>query len=188
MYVGNGTVAEMIGSGYHEVSLATWYNTEEYVDIYRNTHIGNLGPVVAAVARSYSGTRYAPYEIEVLGVTALSPAVVGPIITSQRTCAVFGPRRWSTTYDLLRVGRSGVAEVGNAATLDVTLWPTLDLIGSLSNNFRWDFTTPTVLSAEPGPDVPQSGLALCEGRIGCGPQQHQVTAVCEPREFGGIGE
>lgn len=149
MYVGNGIVAEMTGSGYRETSLAAWYSNNEYADIYRNVHIGNLGPLVAAVARSYSGTNYASWQIEVLGVTALSPRVVGPIITSQAYVSYLaqdaGPRRMICSELVARA----FAAVGNAATLRVTLWPTLDLIGDLSDNFRWDFTTPTVLSRSP---------------------------------------
>jgi len=61
MYVGRGLVDEMVLSGYREVGLTTWFSEHEYVDIYRNTHVGNLGPLVAAVAQSYSETHYAPY-------------------------------------------------------------------------------------------------------------------------------
>jgi len=146
MYVGRGLVDEMVLSGYREVGLTTWFSEHEYVDIYRNTHVGNLGPLVAAVAQSYSETHYAPYQIEVLSVTALSPGVVGPIITSQAYLSYLlqdaGPQRMTCSELVARA----FAEVGNVATLDVRLWPTLDLIGDLSEIFRWDFTTPTALS------------------------------------------
>jgi len=82
----------------------------------------------------------------VLSVTALSPGVVGPIITSQAYLSYLlqdaGPQRMTCSELVARA----FAEVGNVATLDVRLWPTLDLIGDLSEIFRWDFTTPTALS------------------------------------------
>jgi uncharacterized protein YycO len=148
MYVGNGLVAEMLGTGYKETALVTWFNEHDYVDIYRNNGLGDLADDVAAAARVYTGTPYAYYEIEVLGLKALStdPERDMPILWNQAYTSYeahdFGTQRMICSELVARA----FADVGGTATLDVTIWPSMDAIGDTSPDFHWDFTTPTCLS------------------------------------------
>lgn len=147
-YLGSAGVAEMVARGYQEVGLVSWFSTHEYVDIYRNANLGDLGASVVAATRTYAGTPYAYFQIEVLGVTALYPQGSIPIITAQA---------WSS-YRLHDAGTKRMicselvsrafADVGGSATLDVTLWPSM-APKDTSLDFHWDFTTPTMLSLSP---------------------------------------
>jgi hypothetical protein len=148
MYVGNGLVAEMLGTGYKETALVTWFNEHDYVDIYRNKGLGDLADDVAAAARVYTGTPYAYYEIGVLGLKALTPdpAKDMPILWNVAYTSYqeqdYGTKRMICSELVARA----FADVGGTATLDVTIWPSMDAIGDTSADFHWDFTTPTCLS------------------------------------------
>jgi hypothetical protein len=148
MYVGSGLVAEMLGTGYKETGLVAWFKGEEYVDIYRNNRLGDLGDEVAAAARAYAGTPYAYYQIGVLGVQALSPYVVIPIITEKAWSLYRAHDVGSQRMICSELVARAFADVGGAATLDVTLWPSMQSKDT-SLDFHWDFTTPTVLSLSP---------------------------------------
>jgi len=138
----------MLGTGYKETDLVTWYESSEYVDIYRNENLGDLGTQVAAAARTYVGTPYAYYQIGVLGVQALSPYVVIPVIT-ETAYALYEAHDVGTQRMICSelVARA-FADVGGDATLDVTLWPSMQSKDT-STDFHWDFTTPTCLSLSP---------------------------------------
>jgi hypothetical protein len=148
MYVGNGLVAEMLGTGYKETGLVAWFNSHEYVDIYRNENLGDLGSEVAAAARTYTGTPYAYYQIGVLGVQAASPYVIIPIVT-ETAYALYEAHDVGTQRMICSelVARA-FADVGGEATLDVALWPSMRSKDT-STDFHWDFTTPTCLSLSP---------------------------------------
>lgn len=148
IYVGDGLVAEMLGAGYKETNIVTWFSSCDYVDIYRNENLGILGTQVAAAARAYAGTPYAYYQIGVLGLQAASPYIVLPIITAE-TWALYdeydaGSQRMICSELVAR----SFADVGGDATLDVALWPSMRSKDT-SLDYHWDFTTPTVLSLSP---------------------------------------
>jgi hypothetical protein len=148
IYLGNGLVAEMLGTGYKETDLVTWFKGEDYVDIYRNGSLGDLADDVAAAARVYTGTPYAYSQIAVLGLKAVSsdPAKDMPVAWELAYTAYqtddYGSQRMICSELVARA----FADVGGTATLDVTIWPSMDAIGDASADFHWDFTTPTCLS------------------------------------------
>jgi len=149
IYAGSGTVSEMLSGGYEETTLEAWFGRNDDVDIYRHEQIGGYGNAVAAAVRDHADTPYALSQIDVLAVTASSPGIVGPILASPGWASYLlfdvGDQRMICSELVARV----FAEADDSLGLSVDLWPTLDLIGDISENFRWDFTTPTVLSRSP---------------------------------------
>lgn len=149
LYVGNSQVAEMIATGYALSPVADTFAHAELVDIHRHRDIGQFGNAVAQVARSYAGTPYAYTQYAVLGLAALNPGRPDRILSSVVYAAYrrldLGTKRMICSELVARA----FAEADASLALDVTLWPTMQAIGNTSEDFRMDFTTPTMLSLSP---------------------------------------
>ena len=54
IYLGGGQVTEMLGDGYTESALSTWYARDEEVAVYRHQQIGGQGTAFATAVRSHA--------------------------------------------------------------------------------------------------------------------------------------
>lgn len=148
VYVGSGEVAEMIADGFVVTAVADRYAESSRVDIVRHRDVGQLGSAVAAAAMSYAGTPYAFGQIGVFAAAALTgrPAsVVRSLAWPVYQATDSGPRRMICSELVARA----FADADASLTLGVALWPTLAGIGDTSEEFRMDFTSPTMLALSP---------------------------------------
>ncbi len=147
IYIGNGSVAEMLTSGFTVTSLATRYAESQRVDILRDRDIGDRGAAVVDAAMKYTGTPYAFSQIAVFARAVLFPGKPQKVVNSPAY----------TAYTKLAVGTQKMicselvarAFADASLPIDVTLWPTLGLIGNRTADFRNDFTSPTMLALSP---------------------------------------
>lgn len=124
------------------------------VDVYRHVNIGNRGPAVASAARrlgaaSWPSAPYAYSQLLVLATAALTPGVVNPALLD-----AFGAYLMSGDFESRHMICSELVarafnRVDPSLQPSVRMWPTMGLLGDLSNDFRMDFTTPNMLALSP---------------------------------------
>lgn len=144
IYLGNNQVAEMLARGYAVTPLPDAYAHATLIDIYRHRQVGAQGGAVAEAARDRDDTGYAYFQFAVLGLAAVMPGSPARIVASlpYRLYAATdaGANRMICSELVARV----FAEVG--LPISVRLWPTMRAMHKPSENFRMDFTTPTMLA------------------------------------------
>ena len=147
IYLGDNQVAEMLATGYATTLLPAAYTHWSLADIFRRTGLDETArAAVVTAAAGYAGTPYAYSQFAVLALAAVrpDPARVASSPMYQRYLARdAGPRKMICSELVARVFADANAD------LDVTLWPTIQGLGNASDDFRMDFTTPTVLSLSP---------------------------------------
>jgi hypothetical protein len=148
IYVGDGKVAEMLGTGFAVTPLSKRYAESQRVDILRDREITTPEQRAAVVnaAMAYAGTPYAFTQIAVFARAVLSPGNPHRVENSLPYAAYqsrdSGPRRM--------ICSELVAQAFDDAALpiDVKLWPTLNPISD-TKKFRMDFTSSTMLALSP---------------------------------------
>jgi len=147
IYIGNGSVAEMLTSGFKVTSLEKRYAESQRVDILRDRDLGDRGAAVVDAAMEYAGTPYAFSQIAVFARAVVFPGKPQKVVNSPAYRAYnrldSGPRRMICSELVAR------AFADASLPIDVTLWPTLGLIGNQTEDFRMDFTSPTMLALSP---------------------------------------
>jgi len=149
IYIGNGSVAEMLATGFTVTSLEIRYAESQRVDILRDSDIGVSvsGDAIVAAARNYAGTPYAFSQIAVFARAVVFPSKPQKVVNSPAYTAYkrldSGPQRMICSELVAR------AFADASLPLDVTLWPTLSRIGNQTEDFRMDFTSPTMLALSP---------------------------------------
>lgn len=149
VYVGNGSVAEMLAEGFTITSLADRYAASNRVDLVRHRDIGLLGTAVAQAALAYANTPYAFAQIGVFATAALNPGRPDRVMNSTAWTAYqstdSGPRRMICSELVARA----FADADPNLKIDVVLWPTLAMLPNQTEDFRMDFTSPTMLARSP---------------------------------------
>jgi hypothetical protein len=148
LYLGNDRVAEMVATGFTDsTTLEELYDHDAWIDVYRSKDSGSDGQAVVDAIEQYQGTPYAFSQLGVFGLATLMPSNPGAI----RSSLVYAGYVLSAQGAKKMICSELVARAFADAhkSLSVTLWPTIAAMGETSDDFRMDFTSPTMLSLSP---------------------------------------
>lgn len=147
IYVGDGKVAEMLGTGFAVTPLAKRYAESQRVDVLRDGSIGPQGgaAVVDAVMK-YAGTPYGFFQIGVFSSAILFPG--NPQMVENSPAYGLYKSRDAGTRRMICSELVAKAFDDASLPIEVTLWPTLAPISS-DKEFRMDFTSPTMFALSP---------------------------------------
>jgi hypothetical protein len=154
LYLGNDRVAEMLATGFtDQTTLEQFFSENIGVDEYRRVGIGQDGQAVVNAAEKYQGTPYAYSQLAVLAMAWLMPndpaRIEHSVVYATYLANAYGPQRMICSELVARAFAEAQTSDGRSLALSVTLWPAMSAIGNTSNDFLWDFTTPTTLSLSP---------------------------------------
>jgi len=147
IYIGDGSVAEMLASGFTITSLEKRYAESQRVDILRDRDIGDQGAAVVDAALEYAGTPYAFSQIAVFARATLFSGKPEKVVNS--TAYKTYEKRDSGSQSMICSELVARAFADASLPLDVKLWPTLSLIEDPTDGFSMDFTSPTMLALSP---------------------------------------